>query len=82
MSEISERAARAKRLRDDEAFQEFMEAVRQRQVATFLNIAAPQEARDEAHAIVRALATIEGEIEAAIGAHTYEQKKGQHRATD
>ncbi len=83
MTEISERASRAKRLRDDEAFQEFMEDVRSRQVDVFLNIAATVEAREEAHAIVRALSQIEGTLDAAMSAETYEQKrKGQHRGND
>ena len=83
MSKISERASRAKRLRDDKAFQEFMEDVRSQQVAVFLKIAASPEAREEAHAIVRALSTIEGTLDAAVSAETYEQKrKGQHRGND
>ena len=83
MSEISERASRAKRLRDDEAFQEFMEHIRAEQVAVFLNIAATETDREKAHGMIRALAAIEGTLDAAIGAETYEQKrKGQHRAND
>lgn len=83
MTEISERAARARRLRDDEAFQEFMEAVRQQQVARFLNLSGQTEDREEAHAMLRALAAIEGTLDAAIGDETIEQKrKGQHRGYD
>jgi hypothetical protein len=83
MTATSERAFRAKRLRDDEGFNEFMEAVRAEQVAVFLDIAAPPEARERAHGIIRALAAIEGTLAAAIGAETVEQKrKGQHRGSD
>jgi hypothetical protein len=83
MTTTSDKAARAKRLRDDDVFQEFMEAVRAAQVRTFLDIAAAPEAREQAHGIIRALAAIEGTLAAAIGAETYEQKrKGQHRASD
>lgn len=83
MTETTERAARAERLRGDDAFQEFMNAVRKKQVGVFLNAAATEEARSEAHAIVRALAAIEGELAAAIGAASIEQKrKDRHRADD
>lgn len=83
MTEITERAARAARLRADDAFQEFMDAVRQKQVARFLSLSATAEDREEAHAMVRALAAIEGELASAIGAAAVEQKrKGQHRGDD
>ena len=83
MSEITERAARARRLRGDDAFQEFMEAVRQRQLARFMNLSGTPEDREDAHAILRALAEIEGTLDAAIGDETIEQKrKGQHRGHD
>lgn len=83
MTEISEKAFRAKRLRDDEVFQEFMADVRAAQVSIFLSISATQEDREKAHGIIRALAAIEGSLESAIGAGAVEQKrKGQHRGSD
>ena len=83
MTEISEKAARAKRLRGDEVFQEFMEDVKAAQVSTFMNIAATPEDREKAHAIIRALAAIEGTLDAAVSAETFEQKrKDQHRGSD
>lgn len=83
MSKIVEKAARAKRLRGDEAFQEFTEEVRNGAIARFTESGAADTAtREEAHAILRALAAIEGQLQSAIDAESFEKKKGQHRGND
>lgn len=83
MSAASEKAFRYKRLRDDEAFVELMAEVRKRQIDRFQEIPGSAESREEAHAILRALAEIDGAIQAALDDHAVEQKrKGQHRGSD
>lgn len=81
---IDEKASRAKRLRDDEAFQGLISEVRNDAIAKFVNSgAADAEAREEAHALLRALSKIEGTLAAAIDAKTLaDKKKGQHRGSD
>lgn len=82
MTEKAEKAARAQRLRDDEVFAEFIAEVRNDAMAKFLT-SGPRdtEAREEAHAIIRALNHIEGALQAACDDFTIEQK-GQHRGSD
>ena len=66
-TEIRIKADEARRLKSDTAFLEFMGAVRESQVQAFLNTAAGDTAaREEAHAIIRALNMIDGELDAAI----------------
>lgn len=80
MSEIIEKASRAQRLRDDEAFQEFVAQVRNDAIAAFVESGAKDnEAREEAHSILRALAKIEDALNAAIGAKALADKKDRHR---
>jgi len=77
-----EKAARAKRLREDEAFASFMQEVRDEQMASFANSGADETAtREEAHAILRALGKIENRLQAAIDAQTMKEK-GKHRGSD
>jgi|GEM_PF-532368 len=83
MSKIAEKASRAKRLRADEAFQEFMQEVRDGAIARFTESGADEvAAREEAHALLRALAEIDGTLESAIADESVENKKGQHRGND
>ena len=83
MSKIQERASRAKRLRADDAFQEFVKEVRDDAIASFMSSGpGDTDVREEAHAILRALSNIEGKLDAAIGAKTLADKKGQHRGSD
>lgn len=83
MTNIVEKASRARRLRDDEAFQEFVAEVRNGAIARFTESgAADTAAREEAHAILRALAAIEGQLQSAIDAESFAKKKGQHRGND
>lgn len=77
-----EKASWAKRLRDDHAFQWFMQEIKDEQAATFLNPASSQENRDAAHEIIRALHQIEQRLDNAEGSLKFEQKRDQHRAHD
>jgi len=70
-TEIRIKADEARRLKTDTAFLEFVGAVRESQVQAFLSTAAGDTAaREEAHAIIRALNMIDGELDAAIAAQT------------
>lgn len=81
-SPVQEKAARAKALRENPAFAEFIQEVRNQQVAVFPNEAWPVGAREEAHAIMRAVEKIEAALKSAETGWAFEQKKGQHRGHD
>ena len=69
MDSIRIQADEAKRLKNDTAFQQFVQDVRDVQVSIFTNSVADQvEQREEAHAIMRALNQIEMQLDAAIAA--------------
>jgi hypothetical protein len=69
MSEIRINADEAKRLKNDTAFMQFVQDVRDVQMNVFANSAAQEvEQREEAHAIMRALNQIEMQLDAAIAA--------------
>ena len=69
MKDIIIQADEAKRLKNDTAFQQFVENVRELQKSIFANSTASQvEVREEAHAILRALDQIEIQLDAAISA--------------
>jgi len=69
MDSIRIQADEAKRLKNDTAFQQFVQDVRDVQISVFTNSAAEQvEQREEAHAIMRALNQIEMQLDAAIAA--------------
>ena len=69
MSDIRIQADEAKRLKNDTAFQQFVQDVRDVQISIFSNSAASEvEQREEAHAILRALNQIEVQLDAAIAA--------------
>ena len=69
MREIRIQADEAKRLKNDTAFQQFVEDVRELQLIIFASSTASQvEVREEAHAILRALDQIEIQLDAAISA--------------
>ena len=66
----------AKRLKNDTAFSDFIEDVRNEQIRLFRTSGAQDiEQREEAHAILRALTKIEVELEAAIMAETLLDRK-------
>ena len=70
-TEIRIAADDAERLKNDTAFMQFVEDVRNEQVRLFTTSAAQDvEQREEAHAILRALNKIEVQIDAAIAAKT------------
>ena len=69
MSSIRINADEAKRLKNDTAFQQFVQDVRDVQLSIFANSTAKEiEQREEAHAIMRALNQIEMQLDAAIAA--------------
>ena len=69
MQSIRIQADEAKRLKNDTAFQQFVQDVRDVQVSIFANSTAKEiEQREEAHAIMRALNQIEMQLDAAIAA--------------
>ena len=69
MSDIRIQAEEAKRLKNDTAFMQFVQDVRDVQISIFSNSAASEvEQREEAHAILRALNQIEVQLDAAIAA--------------
>lgn len=80
---IQDKAAWAKRLRADEAFQMFMAEVRDDAIAEFTNSAAHETGRrEEAHAILRALSKLDGTLDVAISAKAVADKKGHDRANE
>ena len=65
------KAEEAKRLKNDPAFKGFMISVREAQISVFMDSEADDvSAREEAHAMVRALNLIEVNLDAAIAAET------------
>ena len=69
MNSIRVQADEARRLKNDTAFQQFMQDVRDVQIGAFTNSAAEEtKQREEAHAILRALNQIEMQLDAAIAA--------------
>tara|TARA_R100001509_G_scaffold123434_1_gene77154 strand:+ start:693 stop:929 length:237 start_codon:yes stop_codon:yes gene_type:complete len=66
----------AKRLKNDTAFMQFVEDVRNEQIRLFTTSAAQDvEQREEAHAMLRALNKIEVQLDAAIAAETLLDRK-------
>ena len=75
-TEIRIQAEEAKRLKNDTAFTQFVEDVRNEQIRLFTTSAAQDvEQREEAHAILRALNKIEVQLDAAIAAETLLDRK-------
>jgi hypothetical protein len=77
---VDEKAFAAKRLLDDEAFQDAFKEVRESQIGTFLSTAATLEAREMAHTIICALDEIETVLKRRITDLEFE--KDQHRGSD
>ena len=70
-TDIRIKAEEAKRLKNDPAFKGFMVSVREAQISVFMGSEADDiHAREEAHAMVRALNLIEVNLDAAIAAET------------
>ena len=75
-TEIRIQADDAKRLKNDTAFTQFVEDVRNEQIRLFTTSAAQDvEQREEAHAMLRALNQIEVQLDAAIAAETLLDRK-------
>jgi hypothetical protein len=76
MDSIRLQADDAKRLKNDTAFQQFVQDVRDVQISIFANSTASEvEQREEAHAIMRALNQIEMQLDAAIAAERMLDRK-------
>jgi len=75
-TEIRIKADEARRLKSDSAFLAFMQEVRDGQIKVFADSgAADVAAREEAHAIMRALNQIEIKLDAAIQAEKFLDRK-------
>jgi hypothetical protein len=76
MDSIRIQADEANRLKNDTAFQQFVQDVRDVQISIFTNTTAQEiEQREEAHAIMRALNQIEMQLDAAIAAERMLDRK-------
>ena len=76
MTDIRIAAEEAKRLKNDTAFQQFVNIARERQKDVFASSAAHEvERREDAHAIIRALDQILVDLDAAIAAETLMDRK-------
>ena len=75
-AEIRIEADEARRLKNDTAFKQFMQSVRENQMQIFASSGAADVAvREEAHAILRALNQIEVNLDAALAAETLLDRK-------
>jgi hypothetical protein len=75
-TEVRIAADDAERLKNDTAFTQFVEDVRNEQIRLFTTSRAQDvEQREEAHAILRALNKIEVQLDAAIAAKTLLDRK-------
>ena len=75
-ADIRIKAEDAKRLKNDTAFSDFIQDVRDEQIRLFTTSGAQDiEQREEAHAVLRALTKIEVELDAAIAAETLLDRK-------
>lgn len=75
-TEIRIKADEARRLKADTAFLSFVQGVRDDQIKVFTDsVASDVEAREEAHAIMRALNLIEMKLDAALTAETFLDRK-------
>ncbi len=75
-TEIRIEADEARRLKNDTAFKQFMQSVRENQMQIFASSGAADVAvREEAHAIIRALNQIEVNLDAALAAETLLDRK-------
>lgn len=75
MSKVTAKATRAVRLRDDKAFQEFVNEVLEDQRLTLMNAHSDADAREQAHAIVRAISAITAKLKTAETDARMEEKR-------
>lgn len=76
-----EKAAGAKRIKDDEAFKDIIEAIKEAKTSVFLDPHSTKEQRESAHVIICAIGEIEGEIESRLTDGAFAEKD-QHRVND
>jgi len=75
--DIEQRAKRSKSLLENEWFQETMKDLRNQQTKIFVNSAAHElEQREEAHAILRALKSIEVSLQSDVNAVKLIERRG------
>ena len=75
--DIEQRAKRSKSLLENEWFQETMKDLRNQQTKIFVNSAAHElEKREEAHAILRALKSIEVSLQSDVNAVKLIERRG------
>ena len=75
-TEIRIEADEARRLKSDTAFQQFMQSVRENKMQVFVSSGvADVAAREEAHAMIRALNQIEVTLDAALAAEALLDRK-------
>lgn len=81
--DIEQRAKRSKSLLENEWFIETIKDLRETQLSIFANSSASEvEQREDAHAILRALKSIEYSLQADVDAITLIERKGKHRGND
>ena len=75
-TEIRIEAEEARRLKGDTAFKQFMQSVRESQMQVFASSgAADVAAREEAHAMIRALSKLSDQMSRAVMAQKVERKR-------
>lgn len=77
MATRASKASAADKLRNNKAFQDFMQEVEDNQVKVFVTPDAKPEAIAEAHSIIRALSLIKGRLNVARLAQKIADKKAQ-----
>ena len=82
MSKVTEAGDAAKRLKNDETFQDVFKEIRDAQVGVFLDDRSSQEDREAAHVMIRALGKFDDAITLRIENGKFVQQKGQHRGSD
>ena len=81
--DIAKRAKLSKSLLENEWFIETIKNLRDTQLSIFANSSASEvEQREDAHAILRALKSIEYSLQADVDAMTLIERKGKHRGND
>jgi len=81
--DIEQRAKRSRSLLENEWFVETIKDLRDTQVRTFANSSAQEvEKREDAHAMLRALMSIERHLQADVDALALIKRKGKHRGND
>lgn len=80
MSKVAAKATRAVRLRDNKAFQEFVDEVLEDQRLVLMNAASTQEQLEQAHGIVKAISLITAKLKTAESDARMEEKRQAKRS--